>query len=274
MARGRMINTTICADKRVNDLSDDTSRLAFTWLIPFADKHGRTHGDPAMLCSMLFPRRRDVDPDRMAAYIREWATLGLVVWYEASGDLWIEFPAFSRNQPGLRQDREPDSSIPSPVGCRIVAGSLPDSIQQDADKTPDECPPKRREENETEEKASAASDCRTPAADYVAESIRAYESTIGLLSGATQSEEIRSTLTELYAHGVGSWWKTALLIAADNNKRSWSYVRAILENHLRDGTAPERKNGGVQISPGPPQKRIVVVHDPKTGERVTKEVVT
>jgi len=122
--------------------------------------------------------------------------------------------------------------------------------------------------------ASAAADCRTPEADFVAESIRAYEDTIGLLSGTTQSEEIRDTLAELYAHNVGSWWNTALLIAADNNKRSWSYVRAILENHLREGTAPERKNGGVQVSPGPPQKRIVVVHDPETGERAVREVVT
>jgi len=60
-----MITNAICADKRINQLCDDTSRLAFTWLITFADCEGRTYGDPAMVRSMLFPRRDDVTIARM-----------------------------------------------------------------------------------------------------------------------------------------------------------------------------------------------------------------
>lgn len=123
MARGRMIANAITQDKRVNDLSSDTSRLAFTWLVTFADCEGRTHGDPALLRSLLFPRRDDVTTAMLVEYIGEWQRFGLVVWYEAEGDLWIWFPAFEKNQPGLRKDHEQPSAIPAPP--QTSAGPAP-----------------------------------------------------------------------------------------------------------------------------------------------------
>jgi hypothetical protein len=134
MARGRFITNDIVRDKRVNSISDDTSRLAFTWLITFADKEGRVYGDPALLRSMLFPRRDDITAEDMEANILEWHSIGLVVWYEAEGDLWIHFPNFKKNQIGLRKDREPDSQIPHPESgtmpelVRIVSGNSPEDI--------------------------------------------------------------------------------------------------------------------------------------------------
>jgi hypothetical protein len=109
-----MITNEIARDKRINDLSDDTSRLAFTWLITFADSEGRTYGDPALVRSMLFPRRTDITFERMAGIIQEWHRLGLVVWYEAQGDRFIYFPSFEKHQVGLRKDREAPSTIPAP----------------------------------------------------------------------------------------------------------------------------------------------------------------
>ena len=112
MARGRFISNGIISDKKINELSDDTSRLAFTWLITTADAEGRTHGDPAMVRSILFPRRADVTVERMEAYISEWASCGLIRWYESNDDLWIDFPNFEKHQTGLRKEREPASQIP------------------------------------------------------------------------------------------------------------------------------------------------------------------
>ena len=60
MAKARMISNGIAQDKRVHQLSDDISRLAYTWLITFADCEGRTPGDPAIVRAMLFPRREDI----------------------------------------------------------------------------------------------------------------------------------------------------------------------------------------------------------------------
>lgn len=112
MARGRFISNGVISDKKINELQDDTSRLAFTWLITTADAEGRTHGDPAMVRSILFPRRVDVTVERMEAYISEWAACGLIRWYESNDDLWIDFPNFEKHQTGLRKEREPASQIP------------------------------------------------------------------------------------------------------------------------------------------------------------------
>ena len=122
-----MITNQICRDKAVDELSDNTSRLGFTWLITFADCEGRVFGDPAIIKSALFPRRSDITTEQMAVYVKEWAEGGLIIWYECKGEQWICFPKFDKNQPGLRKDREPESEIPpfNPETCRIVAGSLP-----------------------------------------------------------------------------------------------------------------------------------------------------
>ena len=122
MARGRFITSAICADKKIADLSDDTSRLAFTWLITFADCEGRTYGDPAIVRSMLFPRREDVSIAQMERYIGEWVQVGLVVWYEADGDRWLFFPGFEQNQSGLNKSREAPSRIPAPTESLVNSG--------------------------------------------------------------------------------------------------------------------------------------------------------
>lgn len=136
MARGRMITNEITKDKRINDLSDDTSRLAFTWLITFCDAEGRVYGDPALVLSMLFPRRRDISIKQMETYIQEWHNSGMVVWYEAGGDKFIYFPSFSKHQVGLRKDRETSSIIPPPPGLvPEPAPSNPPEPPQDSGKS-------------------------------------------------------------------------------------------------------------------------------------------
>jgi hypothetical protein len=72
----------------------------------------------------------------------------------------------------------------------------------------------------------------------IAGAIKAYENQIGLLSGAHQSGEMTAIIAELHARGVLVWWQTALNIACDANARNWRYVRAILENSIKTGSAP------------------------------------
>ena len=151
MASGRFVSSRVCADKKINQLSDDTSRLAFTWLITFADCDGRTYGDPAVVCSMLFPRRRDITTEQMETYIREWASLGMIVWYENGGDAWIWFPNFEDNQPNLRKDREADSRIPA----HNNEGSA-DLLRTQSGLTPDLLPVKLKEIKRNDKQATPA----------------------------------------------------------------------------------------------------------------------
>jgi hypothetical protein len=133
MARGRFVSNAIMSDKKINGLSNDTSRLAFTWLITEADCEGRVHGDPAMVRSLLFPRRTDITVEQIESYINEWHQAEIVKWYRANGDLWIWFPSFDKYQIGLRKEREPDSQIPPFEDGEImpmIDGKHPANIRQ------------------------------------------------------------------------------------------------------------------------------------------------
>lgn len=225
MARGRMITNKITRDKAINGLSDDTSRLAFTWLITFADREGRVFGDPALIRSALFPRRDDITNKRMEQYVTEWATSGLVVWYEIGGDEWIWFPKFDKNQPGLRKEREPSSDIPAfmPDTCQILAGCLPTN-----------CLIKGMEENGKEENGMEDEQPSRPPIFTL------YEQNIGTLAGMMIDE-----LKDAEKTYPAEWIPLAFKEAVDHNARSWKYVLAVLKNWKEKGfpTNGNGKNG-------------------------------
>ncbi len=267
MARGRMINSAITEDKRVHELSDDTSRLAFTWLIAFADCEGRVPGDPAIVRSRVFPRRDDITTDQMERYIGEWAQLGLIVWYEANDDLWIQFSGFEKNQAGLRKNREPESRIPAPpeptktpeecqdnpADCRLTSVTDPTNILL-----------KRKEEKLKEEKDAP------PPSGFIADAIHAYENVVGIVAGQHQSEEIVATLEELHERGHPEWWELALNEAADHNARRWAYIRAILRNWIDQGRCSVTAQDECDARASP-KTRVVTIEDQFTGERRTVE---
>jgi len=210
MAKGRMINQKITMDKKINDLSNDTSRLGFTWLISFADVEGRTPGDPAIVKSLLFPRRLDITPEQVELFIQEWAAAGLIIWYEAEDDLWIQFPKFDDNQIGLRKNREAPSHIPAP------------SLRRNSGETPDELPVNLTEVKRTEN-------------NRVAEIFKFYSNNIAMLTPYIQ-DELGDTLDE---YGF-DWVMDAMKIAVENNARNMRYIRAVLDNR-KNGKGPQKK---------------------------------
>lgn len=155
MAMGRIISKKISLNKIVNErLSSDTCRLAFTWTITHLDRDGRIHGEPSVLRSTVFPRRKDITDEQMENYIREWAENKLVLWYEAEGEKWLQFSKFRLNQPNLRYERETPSTIPSseksktvenPKRDNIFSGKVPDEVRSDAGVIPEGLPRKGRE---------------------------------------------------------------------------------------------------------------------------------
>ena len=70
---------------------------------------------------------------------------------------------------------------------------------------------------------------------FIADSVHAFENCIGLVVGETQTEEVKAFLGDLHARGHPEWWQLALDVACDNNARKWSYVRAVLQNWLKQG---------------------------------------
>ena len=130
MARGRFISSSIITDRQINDLSNDTCRLAYTWAITLADREGRVTGEPDLLLAQLFPRRiSEIKPSTIEGYIREWVDAGFVTWYEGSdGDRVLQFVNFEKHQVGLRKEREQASAFDAPDDCRIIDGHTPEQI--------------------------------------------------------------------------------------------------------------------------------------------------
>lgn len=141
MARGRMLNQTVCASLKFQHLPDDTCRLLATWIIPHLDLNGVFYADPAMVKSAVFPRRADITIDHISAYLDAIEDIGLIVRFQANGDQWQWWPGFADNQVGLRRDRE-SSTYPAPP--RERAGEMLETIRQDDGTQP-------AEENLTEE---------------------------------------------------------------------------------------------------------------------------
>jgi hypothetical protein len=240
MANGRMITNLICRDKRINQLSSDTGRLAFTWLITFADREGRVPGDPAVVRSMVFPRRQDVSIEQMEAIIQEWHTLGLVLWYEAEDDKWIWFPSFDDNQKGLRKDREAPSKIPPPPArASKQNGEDPEQLRSDSGQDPEQLPVKLIEEKGKEIKGKEENPASAP---DPFDAIRyAVESKGILLAGKADID----TVIELVNIGAtpedvlaGIEWK-----AANNNGKAIRYLSSLV-GPTKTAMAKRLQSGG------------------------------
>lgn len=124
MARGRMLNNSISANLGFHKLPDDTCKLLATWTIAHLDYNGIFYGDPAMVKSIIFPRRTDLTIEQVEAYLCAMEKVGLIVIFEANGDLWQWWPGFAHNQIGLRPDKEARSRYPEP----------PERLQKDSEK--------------------------------------------------------------------------------------------------------------------------------------------
>jgi len=248
MARGRMVTNNVTKDKDIHNLSDDTCRLLFTWLLTFADCEGRIYGDSAIVKSIVFPRRGDITVKQVDDYLNELHKAGLILRYTAGDDLFILFPAFEKNQPGLRKDREPVSEFPPPPDAAID-----EYVRMFAGKKPDACRmlDGLREEKLREEKG------REGNAAELSELSRAYEKNIGALS-AMISEMLVNDLNE---YGL-QLCLDAMTEAVRNNKRKWSYIQGILANWKRDGRKPTK--------PEPKQKpkSYTITHSDGTTEEV------
>ena len=259
MARGRMISQKTASDKKFCQLGDQ-SALAFLLAITFADKEGRIPGDPAVLRSMVFPRREDVTIETMQMFIREWADLEMIVWYEAKNDQWIWFPNFQDHQTGLRRDREPESDIPAPPNeilekygkngrpnfegnyhaedIRQNDGYLPEDIRQNDG---------LREVKLREEKLSESDN----SGDGRPNIFSIYEREIGPLTPFV-AEDLKAAEKDYPVE----WIEAAIRESVSNNVRKWSYIMGILRRWKKEGLKGRPNNT-------PPRgKRFKVYTDP------------
>lgn len=166
MARGRMINTTVAVDRRLNTLSLE-SHLLYMMTVPHLDRDGLIAGDVDLLTSTAIPRRRELH-DRAEELIQEWLTCGLVLAYETDDTRVLFFQGFRKNNK-IQYNKEGASQFPPPPGYHRTDDGLeedapaPNSrptlelVQSNAGVTP-ELPTVKVKGREEEEKVNESSD--------------------------------------------------------------------------------------------------------------------
>ena len=126
MAKGRMLIKTVSTSKALANLSSDSARLLWTWLLPHLDREGRHHALPSIVKGAAVPRLRNHTEKTITEHLRQLSDVGLIVLYEVDGDAYLQYNQFDEHQPGLNKDREaPSSCPPPPVKVRSKSGVNP-----------------------------------------------------------------------------------------------------------------------------------------------------
>lgn len=247
MARGRMLNNSISRSLKFDQLPDDTSRLLATWLISHLDKNGVFYGDPVMIKSLIFPRRGDVTIEQVETYLQAMQDVGLIILFEAEGQLWQYWPGFTDNQIGLRADREAtdfplpptEDDIPEPAleptpepdngnFPEQIPDTQPESIRQVSGTQPESIPPNINL-NRSLNLNTTTTNARVENSDSenLALITEIYQNQIAATFSSVMADEFKE-----YARRCRSpdWIIHAFKQAEINNVRKWSYVRAVLDD--------------------------------------------
>jgi DnaD/phage-associated family protein len=286
MARGRMISQTVATDKRLNSLSEE-AELAFLKTIPHLDRDGLIVGDPVLLAAKICPRRPALGA-QLGGIIREWIDSGLIISYDTDEDPVLFFPGFTKNQVGLRYDREPASVYPPPPGyyrngngleptenepaksgdgnVPPTSGKHPANIRQTSGTIPPEVKEKVKEINTTtaretirsedNEAAGASGGGSVPMANEGwGEVVTLYESNIGTFTALT-SEMVHLAVDE---YGV-LLVKDAIRESVRQNVRKWAYVDGILKRwHANGRDSPKAKDA-------PRKPQTITIYNQYTGK--------
>jgi len=113
MAEGRILKKRISESKRLGQLQSDSTRLLYTWLIPWLDVEGRYSADPDILKGHLFPKVKSITPLKIKKLLNELGEIGLIILYRFNGESYLQFTTFHEIQK-IHRDREAESKIPSP----------------------------------------------------------------------------------------------------------------------------------------------------------------
>lgn len=254
MARGRMINTTVAVDRRLNTLSLE-SHLLYMMTVPHLDRDGLIAGDVDLLISTAIPRRRELH-DRAEELIQEWLACGLVLAYETDDTRVLFFLGFRKNNK-IQYNKEGASQFPPPPGYHRTDDGLeedapaPNSrptlelVQSNARPTPELPTVKLTEEKRRETSPAAGDDDGSlPLDPAFGRVCAAYHANIGVTTKII-SDQLKD---DLATYGA-DWIVEAIGIATKAEKRNLSYVEGILKRWRTEGKTNGRNGTGAAADP-------------------------
>jgi hypothetical protein len=107
--RIRTLKPEVWEDEKVGQVSRE-ARLLFVGLITYADDDGRFRAMPSQVVGHIYPYDQDA-PRRLAKWMNELASVGLILLYERDGVQYGVIPNFRKHQ---RISHPKESLIPPP----------------------------------------------------------------------------------------------------------------------------------------------------------------
>lgn len=147
MAEGRMLSKRISRSDKLAALKSDTSRMIYTWLIPYLDVEGRLEANVDLLKADIAPLLKHITPKIIQRILIELHDNELILLYNINDKQYLQLVQFDEHQKNLRKDREAQSKIPEPT---------PESLRTNSGLTPSSLPPNIREVKIREEKEKYA----------------------------------------------------------------------------------------------------------------------
>jgi len=130
MARGRMLQNRISKSKKLAELSSDTVRLLYTWMLSHLDVNGNFYADPIMVNNIVFTRLNKSANDVQNA-LNELEQKGLIERYEIDGETYLNYPDFYEKQPKIQRDREASPEIPDKLKSNSRVTHTQEKIRED-----------------------------------------------------------------------------------------------------------------------------------------------
>jgi DnaD/phage-associated family protein len=252
MPRWRKLHVKATESLDINDMPDDFHRLLWVLLPLGLDREGRGLDNPAWIKAKIMPLRVDVTPADISAAMDWYERRGMVVRYQVETRAYFMVPTFGHYQGNTTREAESEYPAPTPELMQNSCNGHAELVQNSGSDSDTDA------DTNTEE-------------TFVSSSVRAFENAIGMIAGPSMSKEINAALGELWERGLTDWWQMALDVSCDNNKRSWSYMRGILDNWIREGK-PSITRPKFPVANSPPETRMIEFDDPVTGTHVVKEV--
>ena len=114
MPLGRILLKSISNSKKLSLLKTDGARLLYTWLIPHLDVNGCFSAAPEVVGGHILTRLNK-EISEIATFLDDLERVGLILRYQANGDIFLRVPDFIEKQPSLHPEREAKPSIPLPT---------------------------------------------------------------------------------------------------------------------------------------------------------------
>lgn len=264
MARGRMLSQSIAEDFEFNAMSCE-AKMLFMMAIPHLDRDGLISGHISILQGKICPLMPDM-LSKMQSVTDEWVNANLAITYDSPKGRVLFFTGFSKNNTGMRYEREAPSVYPPPPGwTRSSAGLVentnggnpnsdrketspqesvptPDKVRTESVLNPPEVKGKEKEIKTTtaparetirtdgDETSSGGSVPPPKKPDGWQSVVNAYESNIGVFTQLS-SEMVQAAVVEYGPLLVVD----AIKESVRQNVRKWSYVDGVLRRWNANG---------------------------------------